>query len=139
MPCEFCNNPNVIIKIHEGTGHPIPWDKQGERPHNCPVPTVYCPACKERMHQTSVCEHYKALGYKPGENEQFFIRMILHPPQPRFQGKRIGTSVGNTRTKNTTCKKCGKDLNGWKTERIERHVKEHIEQEKEQALQRRLL
>lgn len=138
MACEFCHDPNVIIKIHEGTGQPMLWDRQGERPHNCPVPTVYCPSCRKRRLQLDVCEHYKALGYRQGENEQFFINKILHPPQPKPQGRRIGTSAGYTRTKNTICSKCGKDLNGWKTERIDRHVQEHEDEEKKKAPQTRL-
>lgn len=138
MTCAFCHNPDVIIKRNEGTGIPIQWDQQGEREHKCPVATVYCPTCQKRMLQTSVCEHYQNLNYKPGENEQFFMRMILHPPQPKQQKKWIGASVGNTRTKDTKCRKCGKDLNGWKTERIERHVREHRIQEEKEKMQARL-
>lgn len=125
MPCEFCGLESVFIKRHEGTGEAMLWDRQGERPHNCPIPTIFCPTCNKRMLQTDPCAHYKALGYKPGENEAFFIRLIKFPPQPRQNKKWIGTSVGNTRTKDTKCKRCGQDLNHKTYEQIQVHIKEH--------------
>lgn len=95
---------------------------------------VYCPKCEDNFPEDAVCDHYKALNFKPGENPDFFIRNIMFPPKPRFQGKRIGTSAGNTRTKNTVCKECNKDLNGLSFDKMQQHVEDH----KKENLQERL-
>lgn len=136
MTCEFCNNPNVVIKIHEGTGEVMLWDTQSERPHNCQVTTIYCPSCRKRMLQVKPCVHYQDLNYTPGENEAFFIRMIKFPPKAKTISKRIGTSAGNNRAKNTRCTfaGCNKDINGYSFDKIQQHVEDH----KKEALQERL-
>lgn len=97
---------------------------------------VFCPAHSQNFPEDAVCDHYKALNFKPGENQDFFIRMISNPPKPKFQGKRIGTSGGNTRTKNTVCKfpGCNKDLNGYSFEKMQQHTEDH----KKENLQARL-
>ena len=122
MTCELCNNPNVVIQTHQGTGSPILYDTMSERPHVCPVKSVYCPICKKRFRQESVCFHYQNLNYSPGENEDFFIRNILHPPQPKQNKKWIGTSVGNTRTKNSICKHCNNSIDGLSAQKQEEHI-----------------
>lgn len=122
MTCNLCNKENVVIVYHEGTGSPILFDKQSERPHVCPIKSVYCPIHRMRFPQNRVCEHYEKLNYVPGENEDFFIRNILNPPRPKQTFKRIGTSAGNTRTKNSICKHCNQSIDGLSAAKQEEHV-----------------
>jgi len=92
---------------------------------------IFCPACNVSMPETAPCEHYKRYNWKAGENEEFFVKLIKQNYEPGssmgWKGKRkcIGTSVGNTRTKNTRCLLCGKDLNGLTYAKIEKHKEEH--------------
>lgn len=50
---------------------------------------VFCPKCDQNFPEDAVCDHYKALNFKPGENPDFFIRMISNPPKPKWNGKRL--------------------------------------------------
>src|SRR5574337_580754 len=102
---------------------------------------ISCPACDIKMPEDQPCEHYKKYNWKPGENEMFFIKMIQQNYEPGTFGrskwrKQIGTSAGNTRTKNTVCKwpGCNKDLNGYSFERMQKHADDHKKQEREQQL-----
>lgn len=98
------------------------------------------------MLETDPCEHYKKYNWKPGENETFFIKLINQNYQVGSFGgwknkrKSIGTSAGNTRTKNTVCKwpGCNKDLNGYSFERMQKHADDHKKQQQENQLQERL-
>lgn len=130
MTCEICGNPNVYPKQHEATQEWYLYDKNLEGPHKCPIASVYCPNCNKRFPQNKVCIHYQNLNYKPGESEAFFIRNIKFPPRPKQTSKRIGTSGGNNRAKNTKCNVpgCYKDLNGLSYAQIEKHIEEHAKQ-----------
>lgn len=106
--------------------------------------TIFCPACESEYLETQPCEHYRNLGYKPGENEGFFQRRIREGYEPgswtnrnKFK-KHIGTSVGNTRTKDTTCKACGKNLNHFSQDKIAAHIAKHAEEEEKTKAQTRL-
>lgn len=102
---------------------------------------ITCPAGCPPFPEDQPCEHFKKYKWKPGENEFFIIKLIQQNYEPGSFGrkwnksKRIGTSAGNTRTKNTICKYpgCNKDLNGYSFDKIEKHKQQHIEQAKKEA------
>lgn len=127
MNCEFCGSESVVVKHDKEIDKLILWDVQKDASHNCTVPVIFCPSCMKLMTQQNPCEHYKKLAYRPGENESFFIQRIKFPPAPKQNKKWIGTSAGNTRTKNTRCKfpGCNKDLNNMSYEKIQEHVRDH--------------
>lgn len=108
---------------------------------------IRCPACDRSMPETDPCEHYKKYNWKPGENETFFIKLIQQNYAPGSFGgwknkrKSIGTSAGNSRTKNTLCKfpGCNKDLNRYSFEKIEEHKQAHDEFVRKQQGQATLL
>lgn len=111
------------------------FEEGREIPHDiktCKTRTnhVWCPICKQALLDGQPCHHYTYYRYRKGENEDHFIRLIIEGHEYGTFGrhkkqKRIDTSAGNTRTKNSICNQCGLNLDRLTAKEQEKHVENH--------------